>query len=321
MDPSVTISIIAAIADNGVIGYKNKLPWKLKADLERFAQLTEGHIVIVGRKTYESILARLGHSLKNRRTIIITRQSKPNFPVLIDCETATSLKDAFRKTSGEEIFIIGGAEIYRQALPFANRMYLTQVHTQCKGDALFPPFNDNEWQKYLSIERLKDELNEYDYTFILLERKHLSETFVNLDNARYEEQRALMETIQNGNFCPFCPEHYDKSQLMPVIKQGQYWHIRQNRWPYENTRIHLLIIHNSHAEKLSDITPKAAKELFELVQWAEKEYQIADGAMGLRFGDILTNGATVNHLHAHLISADIADRNNPQYQPVRFRVG
>ncbi len=108
---------------------------------------------------------------------------------------------------------------------------------------------------------------------------------------------------------------------MPVAKQGQYWHIRQNRWPYENTRIHLLIIHNEHAEKLYEITPEAAKELFELVQWAEKEYQIAGGAIGLRFGDIRSNGATVNHLHAHLISASIVKRDDPQYQPVRFRVG
>lgn len=325
MDPGVTISIIAAIADNGVIGYRNKIPWKLKADLDRFAQLTENHAVIVGRKTHESILARLSHPLRNRRTIIVTRQSKPNFPVPTDCETAFSLEDALEKTSGEkEVFIIGGAEIYREALPYANRMYLTKVHTQCKGDTLFPPFNENEWQRYSLDKPLKkDEFNEYDYTFVTLKRKarEYPFPFVNLDNARNTEQRAVMEVTLEGNFCPFCPENFTKAQLMPIIKQGEYWRIRKNYWPYENTLVHLLIIHNEHAKKLSDISAEAAQELFQLAQWAEKEYQIAGGAMGLRFGDIRVNGATVNHLHAHLMSAKITDRNNPKYWPVRFRVG
>lgn len=320
MDPSVTISIVAAIADNGVIGYKNKIPWKLKADLEYFVQLTKGYTIIVGRKTHESILTQLGHSLKNRRTIIVTRQLNPNFPIPAYCEIATSLENALEKVSGEkEVFVIGGAEIYREALPFAIRMYLTKVHTRCKGDTLFPPFNSNEWQKHFSAKLPKNESNEYDYTFVMLERK--AKSFVNLDNARNIEQREVMETIQNGNFCPFCPKYYDQSQLMPVIKQGRYWHIRANRWPYENTHVHLLIIHNEHAEKLGDVSPEAVQEFFELAQWIEKEYQITGGAIGLRFGDIRINGASVNHLHAHLISAKITDKNNPDYQPVRFRVG
>lgn len=146
-------------------------------------------------------------------------------------------------------------------------------------------------------------------------------SFVNLDNARFEEQRRVMDIIQKEGFCPFCPEHTAKSELMPVIYQGTHWHIRNNRWSYRNTRIHFLIIHNSHVEKLSEISPDAAQEFFYIVKWIESEYQIAGGAIGLRFGDFLLNGGTVLHLHAHLITADITNRSDPKYQPVRFRVG
>lgn len=144
---------------------------------------------------------------------------------------------------------------------------------------------------------------------------------VNLENARHKDQKEIMEMIKKEGFCPFCPEHYERSSLMPIIKQGKFWHIRQNRWPYENTRIHLAVIHNAHAEKISDLTPEAAQELFELAKWFEIEYKVSGGGIGIRFGDPRVNGATVNHLHAHFITADITDRENPRYKPVRFRVG
>lgn len=146
-------------------------------------------------------------------------------------------------------------------------------------------------------------------------------SFVNLDNARVTEQNQLMEMIQREGFCPFCPEHFSKSQLRPVIKKGKYWHLRENRWPYPNTRIHLLAIHNKHIEKLSEISPEAAKELFELAKWVEDKYQIKGGGIGIRFGDVRQNGGTVLHLHAHIIAANITDRSEKEYQPVRFRIG
>lgn len=145
--------------------------------------------------------------------------------------------------------------------------------------------------------------------------------FVNLGNTRVKEQLKIMKDIKKGEYCPFCPENYEKAQLNPVIKQGKYWHVRKNRWPYKNARVHLLIIHNSHAEKLSDITPEAAKEIFELTKWIEKEYDISGGGLCLRFGDITVNGATVLHLHFHIITAEITDKTDPNYKKVRFKVG
>ena len=145
--------------------------------------------------------------------------------------------------------------------------------------------------------------------------------FVYLENARFDEQRAIMREIEAAGVCPFCSGNDSETKLMSVIKEGKYWQVRENRWPYNNTRVHLLIIHNEHAEKLADVKPEAAVELFELVKWAESEYNVSGGAIGIRFGDPRTNGATVNHLHVHFIAANITDRNDPNYQSVRFRVG
>ena len=327
MDASLTISIIAAIAENGVIGRDGEIPWNLQSDLRRFRRLTKDHTVIFGRKTHQSILKRLSHPLSDRRTIVMTRQQ--NFLVLKGCEVAASWKEALKKAYGDEkVFVIGGAEIYHIAILYAQRMYLTKVHTQCDGDTFFPVYNPTEWQTVSSESHTCDEKNEHDYTFMILERKkpaakpnEKSEGFVNLKNARVEEQLEVMKMIQEKGFCPFCPEHVSKSQLRPVIKQGKYWHIRKNRWPYKNTRVHLIVIYNTHVEKLSEINPEASQELFELAKWVEKEYKIAGGGLCLRFGDFRLNGGTVLHLHTHIIAADITNRDDPNYQPVRFRVG
>ena len=146
-------------------------------------------------------------------------------------------------------------------------------------------------------------------------------SFVNLNNARYDDQRRLMEKIHQEGFCPFCLEHEAKAELGSLIKKATHWTMRKNRWPYENTREHLLIIHNTHVERLNDLTTKAWAELLELVKWAEQEYKIEGGAVGMRFGDTTKNGATVDHIHVHVFVTDITNKKDPKYKPVRFRVG
>ena len=327
MDTNLSISIVAAVAKNDVIGWNNEIPWNIPRDLRHFKRLTKGHTVIVGRKTYRSIIERLGHPLTDRLTIVITRQQ--NFPAPKGCQAVTSWKEALEKARGKgEVFVIGGAEIYRLAIPYAQLMYITKIHTRCSGNAFFPIYNISEWQEIYSQPHTRDEENEYDYTFTILKKKRFatgpkkeSESFVNLKNARVREQYRVMKVAQKGGFCPFCFEHASKSQLEPIIKQGKYWHIRKNRWPYKNTQVHLILIYNTHVEKLSEISPDAAKEFFNLTKWIEEEYQIPGGAIGLRFGDIYLNGGTVLHLHAHIITANIINRDDPDYLPVRFRMG
>lgn len=133
------ISIIVAVAENGVIGGGNQMPWHISEDLRRFRAITTGHPVVMGRKTFES----LGRPLPNRTNVVITRN--PAF----EAEGATvvgSLDEALaRFPAGEEVFVIGGGEIYRQAMPLADRLYVTHIGMPFDGDTHFPPIDPSIW--------------------------------------------------------------------------------------------------------------------------------------------------------------------------------
>lgn len=160
------ISIIVATSLNNVIGKNNDLPWYLPNDLKHFSKITKGHTVVMGRKTYESIFKRLGKPLPDRKNIIITRNkdfSAPNCFVFND--PVAALK-GFSKD--EEIFIIGGAEIYKSFLPFTDRIYLTKVNTVCEGDVFFPEIKQDEWKEILNEKHSADEKHKHDFSFITL---------------------------------------------------------------------------------------------------------------------------------------------------------
>ena len=160
----VTISLVAAASENNVIGSKGKIPWHLPADLQYFRKLTEGHTVIMGRKTYESI----GHPLKNRRNIVITRQK--DFQAE-GCEVVASLEDALKLSqSEEEVFVIGGGEIFKQVFPLANRIYLTRVHAHVEGQALFLEISE-DWVEVSREPHEADAENPHAYTFLVYERR------------------------------------------------------------------------------------------------------------------------------------------------------
>lgn len=159
----MNISIIVARSTNNVIGKDNTLPWKLSKDLKRFKELTFGHHMIMGRKTFESI----GKSLPGRISIVVTRNK--NFKA-DGCIIVHSLEDAFNKAqSDKQPFIIGGTEIFKQALPFTNTVYLTELHKEFEGDAFFKyKFKTDEWDIEENISHNKN--NEFDYSFITYKR-------------------------------------------------------------------------------------------------------------------------------------------------------
>jgi dihydrofolate reductase len=159
------IIIIAALADNYTIGINNKLPWHLPADLKHFREITLNKVIIMGRKTYESI----GKALPNRRNIVLSKNIsfKP-----ADCEVYSSLEQALIAVeSCTEVFIIGGTEIYKAAMPIATKMYLTFVHDNFIGDAYFPQWNEKEWEISERQDFQPDENNIYAYSFVVLKRK------------------------------------------------------------------------------------------------------------------------------------------------------
>jgi dihydrofolate reductase len=163
----VIVSIIAAMDRKRGIGVGNKLPWRLSADLKRFRELTMGHHIIVGRKTFESI----GRPLPGRRMIVVTRDR--NYKAE-SCEVAHSVEDATRlaRERGEsEAFICGGAEIYAQSIEIADRMYLTFVDAEVAADTFFPEFDEQKWDELESVYQPADEKNQFPFTFKLLVRR------------------------------------------------------------------------------------------------------------------------------------------------------
>ena len=162
------ISIIVAVDRKGGIGFDGKIPWHLSSDLKRFKELTMGHFLIMGRKTYESI----GKPLPGRRMIVVTRN--PSFSGN-DCLLAYSLAEALilaKEGGEEEVFVIGGGEIFKQALSIADRIYLTKVETSAKTDTYFPVYDEDEWEVCETSNHPADEQNEYESTYSLLVRKN-----------------------------------------------------------------------------------------------------------------------------------------------------
>ena len=163
------VSIIVAVAENGVIGRDGKLPWHLSADLRRFKQLTMGHTLIMGRRTWESI----SRPLRGRRMIVVSRQ--PGFQVgFPGIEVAASVDEALQRaiaSGDDEAFIIGGGALYKDALPRADRLYYTAVQTNVGGDAYFADVSWSQWRQVESCENPADDENDITSTFKVYDRQ------------------------------------------------------------------------------------------------------------------------------------------------------
>jgi dihydrofolate reductase len=162
------ISIIVAKAINNVIGNDNKLLWHLNADMKYFKGLTTGHNIIMGRKTYDSI----GKALPNRNNIVISRNEHfkaDGCYVVKNLQEAIEFakKNKFSETD-DELFVIGGGQIYKEAMPITDKIYLTEVKQSFVGDAFFPEINTEKWQEISRVSHQKDEKNEYDFDFVEL---------------------------------------------------------------------------------------------------------------------------------------------------------
>ena len=162
-----TISIIAAIADNNAIGKNQQLLWHLPADMKHFKELTTGHAIIMGRKTFESLP---NGPLPDRKNVVLTSLPEAGF---VNCFACESMRDALDLCEKEdEIFIIGGALVYRQALSKADKMYITRVHHEFENaDAFFPVVTWDLWEEVDRQEFPADEKNAYPYTFLTYVRK------------------------------------------------------------------------------------------------------------------------------------------------------
>ncbi|MGB8001296.1 MAG: dihydrofolate reductase [Anaerobacillus sp.] len=159
------ISFLLAMDEQNLIGQNNDLPWHLPADLAYFKRVTTGKSIVMGRKTFESI----GKALPGRENYIITKSE-----LELENVTVFSSIDAFLERSRreeKEWFVIGGAEIFRQMFPHADRLYITEIHETFEGDTYFPTFSKEEWQESSRENHTKDEKNKYDFDFVRYDRK------------------------------------------------------------------------------------------------------------------------------------------------------
>jgi len=160
------VALIVAVAANGVIGRGDELPWRLSEDLKRFKQLTMGHYLIVGRRTWQSI----GRPLPGRRMLVLSRgklELPPGARAVSSLDSALAIA---REAGDDETFVAGGAEIYALALPRADRIYWTEVHSEVEGDVLFPAFRAEQWRELERISGTVDERNALPHSFVVYER-------------------------------------------------------------------------------------------------------------------------------------------------------
>ena len=164
MAAPVTLEIVVAVARNGVIGRGNELPWRLPSDLAHFKRVTLGHPILMGRKTWDS----LGRPLPGRRNLVLTRQAGQDFT---GAESVPTISDALARVGEGRLMVIGGAELYRLALPHISVMHLTRVHADVEGDVRFPEWSTEDWEEEWSESHPADERHPYGYTFSRLLRR------------------------------------------------------------------------------------------------------------------------------------------------------
>ncbi|MFZ5816976.1 MAG: dihydrofolate reductase [Bacillota bacterium] len=155
------IALVAAMGRNGVIGREGRMPWHLPAEMKHFRRVTRGQVVVMGRKTYESI----GGPLKGRTNIVLTRDPSYRAP---GCEVVHALEELLLEE--RPLYVIGGAELYRQFLPHADRLILTRIHHDFEGDTFFPKIDPAQWRLTAAEPHPRDEQNEYDFTIEWYER-------------------------------------------------------------------------------------------------------------------------------------------------------
>ena len=146
----------------------------------------------------------------------------------------------------------------------------------------------------------------------------MGKRYVNQKNSRTEEQRRIMEQIAQDGVCPFCIKHLKKYHKKPIILKGRWWHVTENMFPYEGSRLHILFIYKKHITSIPEVAQPAMYELFQLIKATIKKYDIEVGTLLWRFGDTKYNGSSVHHLHVQLIVGDV---NKPNHKPIRVKIG
>lgn len=297
-----SITVIAAIAQNGVIGKDGNIPWKLKDDMRDFVKKTKNQTVLMGRKTYESIIRELGNPLPKRCNIVLSRTLPPDTSGVT---VARSWEEALAQAPPDRnIFVMGGKEVYEIALAHADNLSLTKVQTSCEGDTWFPSYNTDEWEITSAHRVEKNAENEYSFTIETYQRKQ-QRSFVDLAHARDPAQLALMEQIERDGVCPFCPEHLQKYHPRPLYHESLCT-VTENMTPYKGAHAHWLIINKRHVERFGELTPEERVDIGTQIAALETKIGIPGLTVLMRSGDTSYTGGSVAHFHVHIIAGGVS---------------
>jgi ATP adenylyltransferase len=300
----VRLSLIVAADEQDTIGRDGTLPWHLPEDLKRFKQLTTGHVVIAGRLTHESIVARLGRPLPERTTLVVTRQpASENAPgVEYVPDVATAIERALVLAGDDEVFVIGGAQIYEATLPLVQTVHLTRVRGSFVGDTALPA----GW--LIPFEQTTREDHDA-FAFETYQRR----SYYYLENSRGEAQSDDMRRLEAEGRCLFCPGQ----EALAVVHRTPQWTIVPNRFPYRGTKLHLLLIPDEHVTDMADLSAAARADFWTALAWVREQYSLTYYGIAIRNGDPRFTGGTIRHLHVHLVVGDVDD---PEADFVRVKL-
>jgi dihydrofolate reductase len=316
------LALVVAMADGNVIGLDGALPWSLPDDLRHFQRLTMGHAVLMGRTTYQSIVARNGRPLRGRLNIVLSRD--PVFQTHDGSMVVRSLDEGIAAGHGD-VLIIGGAAVYREALKQMDRLYLTEVHGDFDGDAFFPFFDWEDWRIVSSERHEADQDHAYPFTAHVLDRcpgqSRLSGAGGVMVDPRYARTARYAQDLDEiiaAGVCPFCPRTF-LWHSEPMLRKMGRWLITRHAHPYENARHHFLLVCIDHKEGYDELTAADQLAIGRLVNWAVANFGMEGACVAMRFGATSYTGSTVRHLHAHLIQPELGAGN--QALPVLFPIG
>lgn len=299
------LSLIVAADEQDTIGRDGGLPWHFPDDLKRFKALTVGHVVITGRLNQDSMVARLGRPLPDRTTLVVTRNTSTvdSDGVQHVPDLATALERSLELVGGDdEVFIIGGAQIYEAALPLVQTVHLTRVQGTFDGDVAMPA-------GWLTPFELVAREERDGYAWETYQRR----SYYYLENSRGDAQSDDMRRLEAEGRCLFCPGQ----EPLAVLHKTPQWTIVPNRFPYRGTRLHLLLVPDEHVTDMADLSPAARDDFWSALAWVRDRYGLTYYGLAVRNGDPRFTGGTIRHLHLHVVVGDV---ENPEADSVRVKL-
>ena len=309
----MSLSLIVAMDRRGGIGYQGHMPWpRLKVDMQHFRAKTTCHTVVMGRKTYES----LGKPLPDRHNVVVTSGdiSHPDVEVVRDPREYFAAAAAL----DEVVWVIGGAELYTTALPYVDCMVITRVYAVF--DTVDTWFPDVEWRQWQSLpERqlsLRDDIAQLSLSFEYWQRIVPADgPLYRLTSARVVDQLGEMERLAELGICYFCDLLERK---IGCVIDGEYWAVYPNTFPYKNTSVHMLIVPKAHHVDIRTLTRAASAEYMQVVAQVADSFGLTGYSQFMRSGDMSLTGASIAHLHGHVIAPDM---ETDTFESVKIKLG